>query len=212
MIVTIDGPAERARAPSRGASPTRLGLSLPRHRRHVPRAHVAGARGRCLPRGRRRARDARRGQPHLIRGRARLRPRARTSRRRSAGRASTASSRLGRAASGGAKVMRGAPARARGGGRRRHRRPRHRHRRLPGRGREGLPRRGRSSNGRAAAWPSAPRSDAEALATDLRLRDERDSIKMQPAEDAEMIDTTELSVDEVVAQIEQLVQARSAGA
>lgn len=52
-------------------------------------------------------------------------------------------------------------------------------------------------------------ADAEALATDLRLRDERDSINMQPAEDAEMIDTTELSVDEVVAHIEQLIQARA---
>ena len=52
-------------------------------------------------------------------------------------------------------------------------------------------------------------ADTEALATDLRLRDERDSINMQPADDAEMIDTTELSVDEVVTQIEQLIQARA---
>ncbi|MGH9457880.1 MAG: (d)CMP kinase [Thermoanaerobaculia bacterium] len=54
-----------------------------------------------------------------------------------------------------------------------------------------------------------PEIGAEALATDLRLRDERDSINMQPAEDAEMIDTTELTVDEVVAHIEQLIRARA---
>jgi CMP/dCMP kinase len=54
-----------------------------------------------------------------------------------------------------------------------------------------------------------PEIGAEALATDLRLRDERDSINMQPADDAEMIDTTDLTVDEVVAHIEQLIQARA---
>jgi CMP/dCMP kinase len=54
-----------------------------------------------------------------------------------------------------------------------------------------------------------PEIGAEALATDLRLRDERDAINMQPAEDAEMIDTTDLTVDEVVAHIELLIQARA---
>jgi cytidylate kinase len=54
-----------------------------------------------------------------------------------------------------------------------------------------------------------PEIGAEALATDLRLRDERDAINMQPAEDAEMIDTTDLTVDEVVTHIEQLIQARA---
>jgi CMP/dCMP kinase len=54
-----------------------------------------------------------------------------------------------------------------------------------------------------------PEIGAEALATDLRLRDERDAINMQPAEDAEMIDTTELTVDEVVAHIEELIRARA---
>jgi CMP/dCMP kinase len=54
-----------------------------------------------------------------------------------------------------------------------------------------------------------PEIGAEALATDLRLRDERDAINMQPAEDAEMIDTTDLNVDEVVAHIELLIQARA---
>ena len=52
-----------------------------------------------------------------------------------------------------------------------------------------------------------PEIGPEALATDLRLRDERDAVNMQPATDAEMIDTTELSVDEVVARIEHLIQA-----
>jgi len=54
-----------------------------------------------------------------------------------------------------------------------------------------------------------PEIGPEALATDLRLRDERDAVNMQPAADAEMIDTTELSVDAVVARIEQLIQART---
>jgi cytidylate kinase len=54
-----------------------------------------------------------------------------------------------------------------------------------------------------------PEIGPEALATDLRLRDERDAVNMQPAADAEMIDTTELSVDEVVARIERLIQART---
>jgi cytidylate kinase len=54
-----------------------------------------------------------------------------------------------------------------------------------------------------------PEIGPEALATDLRLRDERDAVNMQPAADAEMIDTTDLSVDEVVARIEHLIQART---
>jgi len=54
-----------------------------------------------------------------------------------------------------------------------------------------------------------PEIGEEALATDLRLRDERDAAQMQPAPDAQQIDTTELSIDEVVDRIEQLVLARS---
>jgi CMP/dCMP kinase len=54
-----------------------------------------------------------------------------------------------------------------------------------------------------------PEIGAEALATDLRLRDERDAAQMRPAADAEEIDTTGLSVDEVVGRIEQLVHARA---
>jgi cytidylate kinase len=50
---------------------------------------------------------------------------------------------------------------------------------------------------------------ADALATDLRLRDERDSAQMRPAADAEQIDTTSLDIDDVVARIEELVRARS---
>ena len=49
---------------------------------------------------------------------------------------------------------------------------------------------------------------ADALATDLRLRDERDAAQMQAADDAERIDTTELTIDDVVARIEELVRAR----
>ena len=54
-----------------------------------------------------------------------------------------------------------------------------------------------------------PGIGADALATDLRLRDEKDAVNMRPAEDAIQIDTTELAVDEVVARIEQIVLARS---
>jgi cytidylate kinase len=54
-----------------------------------------------------------------------------------------------------------------------------------------------------------PEIGAEALATDLRLRDERDAAQMQPAPDAATIDTTELSVDEVVERIEELIAGRT---
>jgi cytidylate kinase len=50
----------------------------------------------------------------------------------------------------------------------------------------------------------------DALATDLRLRDESDAVRMQPAEDAERIDTTELDVEDVVDRIEKLVRAQVA--
>ena len=53
-----------------------------------------------------------------------------------------------------------------------------------------------------------PDIGADALATDLRLRDESDAARMRPAEDAELIDTTELDVVDVVGRIEQLVRAR----
>ena len=63
-----------------------------------------------------------------------------------------------------------------------------------------------------AARRQAERPDigADALATDLKLRDQSDRARMQPAEDAHEIDTTELDVDEVVTRIEALVRARSA--
>ncbi|HWQ22883.1 MAG TPA: (d)CMP kinase [Gaiellaceae bacterium] len=50
-----------------------------------------------------------------------------------------------------------------------------------------------------------PGVEAEALAADLRRRDERDAANTQPAPDAVVIDTTALRVDEVVARIEALV-------
>jgi cytidylate kinase len=55
-----------------------------------------------------------------------------------------------------------------------------------------------------------PEIGADALATDLRVRDESDAARMQPAEDAELIDTTTLSVEDVVEQIERLVRERAA--
>jgi len=53
-----------------------------------------------------------------------------------------------------------------------------------------------------------PGVGAHALATDLRMRDEKDAVNMRPAEDAVQIDTTDLEVDQVVALIEELVVAR----
>jgi cytidylate kinase len=55
-----------------------------------------------------------------------------------------------------------------------------------------------------------PGIGADALATDLRARDEKDAVRMQPAEDATEIDTTHLEVEQVVEQIEQMVRARTA--
>lgn len=54
-----------------------------------------------------------------------------------------------------------------------------------------------------------PDVGADALATDLRMRDESDAVRMQPADDAELIDTTTLTVDEVVDYIERLVRERA---
>jgi cytidylate kinase len=54
-----------------------------------------------------------------------------------------------------------------------------------------------------------PGIGADALATDLRARDAQDAERMQPAPDAQEIDTTDLEVDDVVARIEALVRERS---
>jgi cytidylate kinase len=53
-----------------------------------------------------------------------------------------------------------------------------------------------------------PDIGADALATDLRARDESDAARMQPAEDAKVVDTSELDVEDVVDEIEKLVRAR----
>jgi CMP/dCMP kinase len=54
-----------------------------------------------------------------------------------------------------------------------------------------------------------PGIGADALATDLRTRDEKDFDRMQPAGDAREIDTTHLRVEDVVERIEELVRART---
>jgi CMP/dCMP kinase len=53
-----------------------------------------------------------------------------------------------------------------------------------------------------------PDIGADALATDLKTRDESDRARMQPAGDAVRIDTTRLEVDDVVARIEGLFHER----
>jgi cytidylate kinase len=55
-----------------------------------------------------------------------------------------------------------------------------------------------------------PGIGADALSTDLRARDEKDAERMQPAEDAQKIDTTDLRVEDVVERIEEMVRALSA--
>jgi cytidylate kinase len=57
-----------------------------------------------------------------------------------------------------------------------------------------------------------PGIGADALATDMRLRDESDAARMQPAPDATEIDTTNLEVEVVVDRIEALVRERTAAA
>jgi cytidylate kinase len=52
-----------------------------------------------------------------------------------------------------------------------------------------------------------PGVTAETLAEDLRARDERDAVNTQPADDAVLLDTTHLTVDEVVERIVELVEA-----
>jgi cytidylate kinase len=54
-----------------------------------------------------------------------------------------------------------------------------------------------------------PGLGADALATDLRVRDDRDAGQMRAAPDAETIDTTDLAVEEVVEQIERMIASRA---
>jgi CMP/dCMP kinase len=54
-----------------------------------------------------------------------------------------------------------------------------------------------------------PDIGADALATDLRMRDESDAARMRPADDAVVIDTSTLDVEDVVTRIEALVRAHS---
>jgi CMP/dCMP kinase len=49
----------------------------------------------------------------------------------------------------------------------------------------------------------------DALATDLKLRDESDASRMKPADDAQEIDTTNLRVEDVVERIEAMVRDRT---
>jgi cytidylate kinase len=53
-----------------------------------------------------------------------------------------------------------------------------------------------------------PEIGADALATDLKVRDESDRARMEPAPDAREIDTTHLAVDDVLDRIEDLVRGR----
>ena len=67
-----------------------------------------------------------------------------------------------------------------------------------------------ADEGERARRRAADRPDegAESLAADLRRRDERDAVNTQPADDAVVLDTTELTIDDVVARIVELVEER----
>ena len=54
-----------------------------------------------------------------------------------------------------------------------------------------------------------PDIGSDALATDLRDRDQSDAVRTQPAADAEQIDTTQLEVEDVVARIEAIVRSKT---
>jgi cytidylate kinase len=51
-----------------------------------------------------------------------------------------------------------------------------------------------------------PAVGSDTLAADLRMRDERDAVNTKPADDALVLDTTSLTVDEVVDRIATLVE------
>ena len=51
-----------------------------------------------------------------------------------------------------------------------------------------------------------PGTAVEALTADLRERDERDAVNTRPAEDAVLLDTTALTIDDVVDRIAELVE------
>jgi cytidylate kinase len=53
-----------------------------------------------------------------------------------------------------------------------------------------------------------PGAAADTLADDLRTRDERDAVNTRPAGDAVLLDTTALTIDEVVDRIAELVELR----
>jgi len=53
-----------------------------------------------------------------------------------------------------------------------------------------------------------PGAEVDALAADLRARDEHDAVNTRPADDAVLLDTTALSIGDVVERIAELVEAR----
>ena len=53
-----------------------------------------------------------------------------------------------------------------------------------------------------------PGAEVDALAADLRARDEHDAVNTRPADDAVLLDTTELTIGDVVDRIAELVAAR----
>jgi cytidylate kinase len=54
-----------------------------------------------------------------------------------------------------------------------------------------------------------PDIGADALTTDLKARDQSDRARTQKADDAEQIDTTNLEVEDVVEQIQELIRSRA---
>ena len=63
------------------------------------------------------------------------------------------------------------------------------------------------TSGRAGGRPTDRASPRTTSPQICERRDERDAINTQPADDAVLLDTTELTVDEVVERIAELVEA-----
>ena len=209
MIVAIDGPAGAGKSSVARALAAAARLPLPRHRRDVPRAHLARA--------------------------AAAASRSTTCRPSPRSRASTRSS---SATAGGVciaghdvtaairdagdrlvvpvvarhqevrEVMRERQRAARRAGRLRDRGPRHRRRRRAARRAQGLARTPTPRCGRERRHAERDGIEVEALADEMRRRDERDAANTHRADDAVEVDTTDLELDRSIDRIEALVQER----
>ena len=221
MIVAIDGPAGSGKSTVARALARRLGFTYLDSGAHVPGDHAARARRRRRPRRRRGARaDRRRARRSSCASATTTTCRcwwtAATSARRSATpRVTGASSTVAAHPQVRAALL--AKQRELIGGRRLRRRgTRHRHGRRPGRPGEGVPDRrpGRArapARGRAASGGGSSTEADEVRARDRAARpldSTRSAAPLRAAEDAVVIDTTGLEVEQVVERVVALVRTQ----